>query len=384
MPKGMIKVKRHIGVYYLVSSERVHKGQPDKCYYINFSEPGKKGTTWEKIGWGVDGYSAALAAQIRAERVRAVRHGDELPRKRKEITFGQAWEKYDEWLDIGKKRPRDDRLLYKNHLKEPLEDISLSKISPLDLEKLKIDLTKKGLAPASVKHCLILVRQVINKAIAWDLWHGENPMKKVATPKLANRRERYLNPDEAQRLLASLSIHSHQWYCIALMSLHTGMRAGEIFALRWGHIDLDNSLIHIADPKNNESRKAYMTPTLKAVIQGLESGPMEDLVFKSSRGEQIKEVSDTFPKVVDKLGFNDGITDRRQKVTFHTLRHTFASWLALEGTPILTIKELLGHKSLAMTERYSHLSPGHKQGAMGFIEKRFNLLTDQGNRMTLE
>jgi integrase len=66
---------------------------------------------------------------------------------------------------------------------------------------------------------------------------------------------------------------------------------------------------------------------------------------------------------------NVGITERRQKVTFHTLRHTFASWLAIQGTPILAIKELLGHKSLAMTERYSHLIPDMKREAVAGIAK---------------
>jgi len=72
-----------------------------------------------------------------------------------------------------------------------------------------------------------------------------------------------------------------------------------------------------------------------------------------------------------KFRFNKGVTDPRQKITFHTLRHTFASWLAINGTPILTIKELLGHQSLAMTERYSHLSPDHKRQAVDGIEAMF-------------
>ena len=80
-----------------------------------------------------------------------------------------------------------------------------------------------------------------------------------------------------------------------------------------------------------------------------------------------------YPNEAPKLTyrFNNGVTDPRQKITFHTLRHTFASWLAINGTPILTIKELLGHQSLAMTERYSHLSPDHKRQAVDGIEAMF-------------
>jgi integrase len=71
------------------------------------------------------------------------------------------------------------------------------------------------------------------------------------------------------------------------------------------------------------------------------------------------------------MGLNEGITDPRQKVTFHTLRHTFASWLAIQGESLITIKELLGHKSMAMTERYSHLTPDHKHLAVKNLEAGF-------------
>ena len=76
----------------------------------------------------------------------------------------------------------------------------------------------------------------------------------------------------------------------------------------------------------------------------------------------------TSERAINKLDFNDGITDSRDKVVFHTLRHTFASWLAIQGTPIYTIKELMGHKTLAMTERYSHLIPDAKREYESFTE----------------
>jgi len=85
----------------------------------------------------------------------------------------------------------------------------------------------------------------------------------------------------------------------------------------------------------------------------------------------IKKVPNSFFSVINRLGWNEGIEDRRQRATFHTLRHTYASWLAIQGTSILTIKELLGHKTLAMTERYSHLIPDVKQDAVKKMEEAF-------------
>jgi integrase len=218
---------------------------------------------------------------------------------------------------------------------------------------------------------LVLVRQIFNKAIAWGMWDGENPIKKVKLPRLNNRRERFLSQKEAKLLLEELQKVSPQLHDMSLLGLHTGMRAGEIFALKWGHVDFENGLIHIADPKSGRARKAFMTPTVKEMLLKLKAGEPEGYLFQSRVGGPIQSVSHAFDRAVRRLGFNNGITDPRQKVTFHTLRHTFASWLALQNTPILTIKELLGHQSLAMTERYSHLSPDQKRQAVDGIERLF-------------
>ena len=105
-----------------------------------------------------------------------------------------------------------------------------------------------------------------------------------------------------------------------------------------------------------------------------------DLVFKNRNGKRIREISDAFERAVEKLKFNKGIKDRREKVTAHTLRHTFASWQAMRGVPLPTLQKLLGHQSIEMTMRYSHLLPDverkavldlelHKKERNGKVEK---------------
>ena len=160
---------------------------------------------------------------------------------------------------------------------------------------------------------------------------------------------------------------------MALLSLHTGLRFGEITNLKGHDLDFQNDLITVTDAKNKQARKAYMTGAVKEMLQRRAPEVPADLVFTDRvHGGRINIVSQTFRKTVEDLGFNKGVKDTRQRVTFHTLRHTFGSWLAIQGTPILTISQLIGHKTLAMTQRYSHLSPDHKKEAALNLERMFN------------
>lgn len=201
--------------------------------------------------------------------------------------------------------------------------------------------------------------------LIWNKYTGANPVKNVSFPTLNNKRERFLSFEEAQNLLQELKKGSQTSYEIALVSLHTGMRAGEIFNLRTQDLDFSNGIIRIADPKNKSSRHAFMTEHIKDVlkfrVQQKESG---DLVFlpRIHAKSQISRVSGFFQRTADSL-FNKAITDRRERAVFHSLRHTFGSWLAIQGTPLQVIKELLGHKTLSMTERYAHLIPDVKKEA---------------------
>jgi len=280
---------------------------------------------------------------------------------------------YLEWTKENKSRDKDDRGRYENHLKTPLEKKKLNEISSFTLEKLKSDLTKKELSPATVKHCLVLVREIFNKAIEWGKYKGANPVKGVKMPTLSNARERFLSHEEADLLLKEVKVVSEAVHDQALLSLHCGLRAGEIFNLRGQDLDFQNGLIRVMDPKNKANRTAFMTEAVKEMLKRRLPDNLNDRIFSDWwHGEEIKLVSRTFARAVERLGFNKGVEDRRQRVVFHTLRHTFGSWLAIQGTPILTIKELMGHKTLAMTERYAHLIPDVKKEATRTLEANFN------------
>jgi integrase len=363
------------GVYSRQGIQRKgeHRGKPDTAFDISYKKEGRK--IWEKVGWKAEGYSAKVAAEIRAERLRMIRHGQELPREKMKIPrFCEMAESYLGWAKENKTRAgRDEGYRYHSHLEEPLGKKRLNEISPFHLERLKSELTKKELAPATVKHCLVLVGEIFNKAIKWGKYKGQNPVKGVKLPTLSNRRERFLSHEEADRILTELQNVSQSVHAQALLSLHCGLRAGEIFNLKGQDLDFENGIIRIMDPKNKSPRPAYMTEDIKKMLKARLPEAPNELIFKHrGNGGTRHNVSRTFDRTVKKLGFNKDVEDRRQRVVFHTLRHTFGSWLAIQGTPLLTIANLMGHKTISMTQRYAHLSPSTERKAALALEASFN------------
>jgi len=115
-----------------------------------------------------------------------------------------------------------------------------------------------------------------------------------------------------------------------------------------------------------------MTTTVRKLLKDIIPKEPSALFFPGKKGGKINQISSNFFKIVNCMGLNDGVTDRRQRISFHTCRHSFASWLAIQGTPLYTISKMLGHKSMAMTERYAHLSPDIKRTAIDNLDAVFN------------
>jgi len=358
------------GVYRRVSDTRRHNGKSDICFDINFRDAAGR-LVWEKIGWASEGYSAQMASDIRGERVRADRHAGVLPTRKKKssMLMSEAWGIFKEkWLP-NLAHPRDEESRYMCHIGPRFGLTPLDRITPLDVESFKQELLGKGLAPASARLILGDIRRIYRKLIAWNLYAGSVPTDGFKMPRADNARIRYLTPDEAERLLDALKARSLTWWRLAIISLHTGMRIGEILALRGSDIDLTAKVVHVRDAKAG-TRMAHMTDAVAPVFAEAIPAALNDLLFCSKGGKALRvtDTSNTFARVVKALGFNEGLTDRRQKVVFHTLRHTFCSWLAIRGVPLYTIGELVGHTSLDMTKRYSHLCPDTRRLAINHVE----------------
>jgi len=366
------------GIRYYEHETRKYGVKKDRYFAMRHTVNGKR--IEEGLGWASQGWTAKKAHNLigilnenkrRGERPHTLKEKREMEaiQKHKEqeekakkqienITFENIFEGIYTDTTKDNKHPRTwerEEGLFKSYLKPIIGNKQLPIIVPLDLERVKRTMKKKDLSPRSIQYALAVARQVFNFAIRHSLLDGVNPVSKVKLPSPDNRRMRFLTPEEADALLTKLKKSSPKVHNLALLSLHTGMRAGEIFNLEWRDVDLDRGIIILRNTKNGRTRAAFMTGSVKKILKSMKKRKPSALVFTDRNGKLIVRVSPTFQRTVNALELNKGIQDRRYKVCFHTLRHTFASWHIENGTDPYIVKELLGHSDFKMTERYSHL-----------------------------
>lgn len=384
-----IKTK-FLGVRYRQHKTRKHGVNFDKCFSIRYKVNGKDKE--EVAGWSSEGMTAEKAYKILSEIRENIRTGapenslanirqskEEARRKeeRQQHMTAQAQLIMEEfWNQIyaphatATKTPatiRNERSIYEKWLRPALGSMPVSRLRPSHVEHLLLHVANQGKSAQTARHILALVSQMWNMALLHDIVSGENPCSRVKKPQQDSRRTRFLTPDEASLLLQALKGRSKDTYDAAVLSLFAGLRAGEIHALRWADVNLESGTLYIRDPKNKHSRYAYICAEIMDVLKSRQAEESKaELIFPSTAGTRRLAVSDSFERTVKALGLNENITDARQKVVFHTLRHTFASWLVQRGTPLYTVAELMGHSSLEMTKRYAHLAPDTvRQAAMG-------------------
>lgn len=192
-----------------------------------------------------------------------------------------------------------------------------------------------------------------------QLFHENEELLKFRQPKRHDDRSRWLTREEAAALLE----RTKPWpevYRMTLFSLHTGGGFREIHNLTWGDINLENEIIRLLG-KGKKSRIAYITPQVRRALEEIaeerkkvgEINPAADRLFRLSKGR----LNELWQKAVSRARLNEGLTDTRDKVVFQTLRHTFGSWLALAGTPIFTIRKLMGEADPGLTLRDAYFCP---------------------------
>jgi len=252
------------------------------------------------------------------------------------------------------------------HLLPAFKNYKLDRITPRMIEDYKIERTANGISPSKVNRELALLKHIYTKAIEWGK-ATDNPVKRVKMFRENNQRVRFLEKEEIKKLMDSCENFLKPIIAIAF---NTGMRQGEIINLRWADIDLIRGVILVRNPKNGQPRYIPMNSFVKYIFEKLNSvrDNLDNPYIFYYNGEKpltrFGLIRGAFNRAVEKAGIKD--------FHFHDLRHTFASHLIMSGADIMTVKELLGHKTLLMTLRYSHLSPNFKKSAVELLGQKLD------------
>jgi integrase len=198
-------------------------------------------------------------------------------------------------------------------------------------------------------------------------WVETNPVLNVRRLKEPRGRVRFLDNQERQRILeACKESRSLFLYPIVVLALSTGMRRGEILGLKWRDVDFDTKRIVIQETKNGERRAVPLVGMALHLIDNLKinrGGSIDDFIFHSPKGSgKSCSIRTAWEFAIKRAGI--------ENFRFHDLRHSTASYLAMNGASLLEIADILGHKTLQMVKRYSHLSEDHKADVLERMNKK--------------
>jgi integrase len=245
----------------------------------------------------------------------------------------------------------------------------LKDITPLVVEGFKSQILAKGDSPVTFNRYLELLKAALNKAVEWELLR-ENRLrgfKKLKSDRC--RQVRFLTEEEIQLVLKQADEFMRR---VILILLYTGLRRSEFVYLEWRDVDFENGLIHVQSkpeygfhPKSYRPRSIPMCNELQTLLMDMPQagGFVFDNGHNQPRHHPIYYYKELM-KVYKKVGI--------EGANLHTLRHTFASHLIMKGVDPRTVQEYLGHSTIQVTEKYSHLSKSHKReaiNALSFIGK---------------
>lgn len=343
-----IKSKKYDGVYY---SELI---SGDKTYYITFKNKDNK-KVWIKIGKHSDGIRENFCFNKRSEQLNKIRLGEDVTigKKRKNSTtlndiadlFFKDKAFYNKGVEIETQR-------YNKHIRDSIGDLSIDDINLEILKDIQKQKQSDGYAPQTNNHILQLVKTIFNEAIKSEITKI-NPCDGLQWLKVNNDRERFLSSSEIDLLFGN--IEDKEVFLFTKLALITGARMQSILSIKKKDIDFKNKMITIQDFKNGSFYKGFFNNEVGELL----TIRVKDLVINDSVVRYTKVmIQKRLTKILNEL-FNDGldVKDAKNRVVIHTLRHTFASHLAINGTPIYTIQKLMNHKSINMTLRYAKLAP---------------------------
>lgn len=393
MAIGELKKTSERGVYCIEHPIRKHGVRKDRQLILRYTIKGKAYKAvfgWESQGAKVSaaaekvemykqngkaGSGAVSLKEELSERIQKDRAEEKrlLGEKQRNVTLCDYF--YNEYLPEAKNNKKSRTVgsevaLFKKWIEPLMGDRRIRDIVPLDFQRLKNKVIKgdrckddKGhiyyveKSPRTVHYCVSIITQVWNMAFDNKVVDVQPPRRRTLNlPMIDNERTRAFTPEQVELYLECMKVRSPRWHDISMISLFGGLRASEVFKLEIGHFDEVRKRVFLRSPKKQKSQHLVLNDTayelLKALKAKHETGV--GLFFTNTKGEQIEEVSDTVERVIKELGFNENVTDKRERLTFHSFRHTYATWILDGGGDIYMINRLLRHSSLAMTQKYLH------------------------------
>ena len=278
------------------------------------------------------------------------RYFERLPGERK--TFRELMERYLKEHSLVTKTPksslRDKSLAH--HLTRFFGNLTLSQIQPRLIADYKRLRREEGAAPKTINNELVLMNHAFNLAMKEWEWVKDNPVSRVRRERVHNFRDRWLRPEEEERLLAA----SPPWLQdIIICALNTGMRQGELLNLKWQDVDFLRKTIYIHEQKN---KGKDIIPLNEDAFEILERRsrvrPIRcEYVFHSKRGTRMD------PRNLLRAFYDSLKRAEIENFRFHDLRHTFATRLVHAGVDIYTVQRLMRWKTISMAMRYAHHYP---------------------------
>jgi integrase len=317
-----------------------------------------------KLGKLINRTTAGELASI--ERAKFLKGEAGIGRKKKDVLFDAAREKFLEWTETNTKpRTVRDYRLCLTQLQKSFDGKRLSQIGALDVERHKHSRVKAG-AKVRPNREIAVLKHLYNKAKAWKLYEGENPVIAVKKLKEPKQRLRYLEAEEEGRLLAASPEPLHS---LITVGINTGLRIeAEALPLRWQDVDIRRGFLTVqaAYAKNGTTRTIELNSRAREALHHLKATARSEYVFSQRNGQPYQSIEKPFAEACRRAKLSG------TGVTPHTLRHTFCSRLVQAGVDLRTVQELGGWRDLSMVQRYAHLSPSHKAQAVERIAEEFH------------
>jgi integrase len=267
------------------------------------------------------------------------------------------------------KRSHLDDLLHSRQLRQSFAEEDMRVLTPIAVRNHILRRQEDGVSNATINRELALLSAAINRYNKDLMDNLPNPAsgRKLKEPEA---RIRWITEAEADRLIeeAEKSLRAHYLADFIRLALNTGCRAQEMLGLEWSRVDMERQLIFL-EGQHTKTAKRRSVPLNEVAYQALASRLAfcaehcagTPWVFCNAAGERIASVKKSFAHARSQAG----ITNFR----IHDLRHTCAAWLTTAGVPTTEIRDLLGHSSITMTEKYAHLSPDNVRRAVQRLDR---------------